>query len=268
MKVQRLLRGLLLMGLSVILVLAGCDAAGIEDQAAPSPTLEPTATDTPVSTVEELPTETPAQTPTTVPVPGPEILVPEFEGPAPTLDGKISSEEWDQASVSLFEDGSELLMMHTVGSLYVAIRASEPRMIAGNIYLLRGEEVSILHASAALGTAVFTPNQEVWELTQDFDWRCRDAGFSDEAQARRADFQQQEGWLASNSRMGVFSELEYQISLSEQVSALAITVIQDRSVHPFPASLRDDSVQMFSGGLPLEMNFLFDSWAKIKLIEN
>ena len=66
-------------------------------------------------------------------------------GNQPTLDGTISSGEWNNAIQELFSDGSELLMMHHEGYLYLGIRANTPGMIAGNIFVDQGDQVSILH---------------------------------------------------------------------------------------------------------------------------
>jgi hypothetical protein len=136
------------------------------------------------------------------------------------------------------------------------------------VYLLRGDQVSVLHSSAALGTAIFQHEGGAWKRIQNFSWRCRDIGFSEAAQAARLEFLQQEGWLAANARMGTPNELEYQIELTESISAMALNILQVLEPNPFPAGLEDDCVQAFPGGIPEEMQFSIRDWVQLELEEN
>ncbi len=245
----------LLTGLFCLAILAGCGG----DVQSSMPTSTPTV----------IPTETAAPTPTPEPA-GPTILVPALDVPPPTLDGTILPEEWDQAKATLFDNGSELLLMRSGETLYLAIRASNPGIITGNVYLLQGNEVSILHSSAALGTAKYQKGEEGWELIQNFSWRCRSTGFGEAALAERAAFLEEEGWLAGNARMGTPNEQEYRISIGEDLSALAVIYLQgsDLTVYSYPADLADDSMQPFPGGIPEQMQLNTELWARIELIDN
>ena len=135
----------------------------------------------------------------------PAISVP--QGKPPTIDGNLSPGEWDGAAVETFADGGQLFLMQAGGYLYLAIRADTPGMIAGNIFIERGEEIAILHASAALGTALYQKGTGGWQLTQEFDWRCRRIDDGQAAQAERQAFLEGEAWVAANSRMGAPNEL-------------------------------------------------------------
>ena len=248
---------------TLLIGVAGCAGPNVEQVPPPAantqipsntPTPEPFPTSTP------LPTDPPAHS---IEIPQMQVAVP--LGSAVELDGVISPGEWDQAAVYLYKDGSELLLMHADGYFYLAIRSADPRMIVGNIYLQRGEEVSILHSSAALGTAKFSWQEGTWVRVQNFTWRCRDIGFSDSAQAARAEFLLQDGWLAATSRMGTPNELEYQINLSENISAMAVNILQELNPNPFPAGLADDCVQAFPGGIPEEMSFSIEDWVRLEL---
>jgi hypothetical protein len=216
-------------------------------------------------------TNTPALAPPTPTITAtrlPTISIPEITGLPPNLDGDIDPGEWDQATSEFFADGSELLLMQTGDILYIAIRASTQQMIVGNIYLQRGDQISIMHASAALGTAIYAREDQSWMQTQNFNWRCRAVGFNEEAISERDAFLQEEGWLANNSRMGNFNELEYQIKIGNGITALAVVFLQNQNPHPYPAGLDDDSVQLFSGGIPEEMRFSTELWAPITLSSN
>jgi len=184
------------------------------------------------------------------------------------LDGTISPGEWDDAVVESFADGSELLLMYADDYLYLGIRAKSPEMIAGNVFIQRGDEISIMHSSAALGTAIFQRGNDIWQQTQDFIWQCRSTSQSDTAQAERDAFLQQEGWVALNSYMGTPNELEYQIEISEQTIHMAVVYIKASPPYekiPWPAGLDDDSILPTQGGLPPEMQFSPNLWGIIAM---
>jgi hypothetical protein len=95
-------------------------------------------------------------------------MIPVPQGKPIAIDGTISPGEWDNAGVETFSDNSELLLMHSEGYLYLGIRANTPEMIAGNIFIDRGDEIAILHSSAALGTALYERGIDSWQQTQGF----------------------------------------------------------------------------------------------------
>ena len=209
---------------------------------------KPTATETPLSTV---PTD---------------LIVNIPNGNHPTLDGTISPDEWSDAKQELFSDGSELLMMHHEGYLYVGLRANTPGMIVGNIFVEHNNRVLIFHTSAALGTAIYEKRSDIWEQTQAFSWRCRSTNNSASAIAEREEFFQQEGWLASNSRMGIPQELEYKISLPNGSLRLAVTFTRasDTSTRIYwPVSLEDDCTKAPQGEFPTSLQFAPSTWMTV-----
>ncbi len=191
-------------------------------------------------------------------------------GVSPTIDGRMSPGEWDGARQETFSDGSELFLMYAEGYLYLGLRANPADMIAGNIFLERGDEVLILHASAALGTAIYAPGAQDWEQTQGFMWRCRATSDSPAAQAEREAFLQEEGWLANNSRMGTANELEYQIAIPEERLRLAVTFLRASDIEErifWPVNLDDDCTRPTPGGMPTQLSFTLDEWATIEITE-
>jgi formylglycine-generating enzyme required for sulfatase activity len=186
----------------------------------------------------------------------------------PTIDGTLSTSEWDSAAVATFADGSELLLMHAGDYLYLGLRANTPGMIVGNVFIQRENEIIILHSSAALGTAIYQQGEGVWHQVRDFDWRCRDSGSSASAQAERAAFLQEESWLASNARMGTPNELEYQIAILEETLRLAVNFIRadDPNVKiPWPTDLADGCILPTPGGLPADLYFSPGGWATLSI---
>jgi uncharacterized protein YceK len=189
-------------------------------------------------------------------------------GNSPIIDGILSPGEWADATVETFADGSQLLLLQAGDFIYLGIKANESGTIAGNVFIQRGDEIAILHTSAALGTAVYKKGEDSWKQTQDFTWRCRNTGNSESAQAERAEFLKDEGWLAANGLMGTPNELEYQIKIPDQDFRLAMVYIKATYPYekvPWPAKLDDDCIQPASGGLPLVMQFSPAQWAKLEL---
>lgn len=189
------------------------------------------------------------------------------QGMPPLLDGIISPGEWNNALVETFADGSELLMMKDEEFLYVGIRANDTGTIAGNIFIQSGDEISILHSSAALGTAVYQKDEDNWGQTQDFVWRCRNTGNSESAQAERAEFLQDEGWLAANGLMGTPNELEYKIRIPGQDFRLAAVYIKSTPPYekvPWPTSLDDDCIKPTPGELPKILYFTPEKWIPLE----
>jgi hypothetical protein len=224
--------------LILLLALMGCQ------QAAPATTETPT---------EVPPTATAQPTPTPEPVP-------------PQIDGSISAGEWDNARTEYFADGSELLLIQTGEMLYLAIRANTTEMIAGNVFVQSGDEVNILHTSAALGTAVYQQRGESWLQTKGFSWCCREASLTEAANAARTTFFADEGWMGINSRVGTPNELEYQIALLDADFRLAVNFLvvsnTDEKI-PFPADLTDDCTTPTPGQYPTEIYFSPETWFSV-----
>ncbi len=178
----------------------------------------------------------------------------------------MSADEWGDAKRELFSDGSELLLKHHDGYLYLGIRASKPGMIVGNIFVNHGDRVSILHSSAALGTAIYEKGADGYRQTQDFVWRCRNSGSSPSAQAERDAFLEQEGWVADNSYMGTPQELEYKIAMPNGSLRLAVTFTPASDVSAriyWPVSLADDCTKSPQGEFPKNMQFSPSTWAMV-----
>jgi hypothetical protein len=187
---------------------------------------------------------------------------------APVIDGRIEPGEWASAAMESFADGSELLLMSDDNTLYLAIRSATPEMIAANVFLNRGEQIEILHVSAALGTALYKKGALNWQQQKDFTWCCRQVTESEAAAAERVAFLADDHWLAVNSRVGTPNELEYQIELNEGTVHLAISILRSSSPEqktPWPADLDDDTIKPTPGGLPAELDFRPAEWATVAL---
>ncbi len=191
-------------------------------------------------------------------------------GIPPEIDGILSSGEWDGALVETFADGSKLYLLQTVDYLYLGIQANTFGMIAGNLFIHQGNEIAILHSSAALGTAIYLKDEYSWKQIQDFTWCCRSTGNSESAQIERVEFLHEEGWLAANGRMGTPNELEYQIKIADQNIRISTVYIKGTYPYekvPWPADLDDDCILPTPGGLPEELYFSPGKWRMLDLIQ-
>jgi hypothetical protein len=239
-------------------------AADLPTKVIATQTLEPTHTLTLQARLTEVPIQTQPQE-------GTDMLPALQEIPSgnpPTLDGTHSSGEWHNAHVETFADGSQLYLIQAGDYLYLGIEAVDPGMIAGNVFLQRDDEISVLHSSAALGTATYQKSEADWKKIQDFNWRCRNTGNSESARAERVEFLEQEGWVAANGNMGKPNELEYQLLIPDQEFRLA--VVFTRSTYPYekvpwPADLDDDCIAPTPGGFPPFLKFSPDRWGTLHL---
>lgn len=189
-------------------------------------------------------------------------------GNTPTIDGSITPGEWEAARVESFADGSDLLLMQADGYLYLGIRSKTPKMIASNVFIQRGEEIEILHTSAALGTAVYQKDGENWHKSQDFTWKCRDTSNSENAKAEREEFLLEEGWVGVNTWIGTPEELEYRIKIGEEPMHLAAVIIRTSPPYEkisWPAHLSDDCTKDTPDGLLDTMHFSPDDWVRLEV---
>lgn len=190
------------------------------------------------------------------------------QGISPVIDGKITAGEWQEATIESFTDGCELLLLQSEGYLYIGVRANTTEMIVGNIFVNRNDEISILHVSARLGTAIYRQKENIWQQIKGFDWCCREVGNNASDRAEREDFFKHEGWLAVNSRFGTPNELEYQIKIGSDPIRLAVNYLTvssnpNEEKSPWPPLVDDDITKPTPGGLPQQFDFSPDKWAKL-----
>ena len=185
----------------------------------------------------------------------------------PVIDGVLNPREWNQADLVHFEDGSELFMLQSGEYLYLAVRSLPAEMIAGNVFINKGDLILILHTSAALGTAVFEREGSTWRKIQDFEWCCRTRMDSEEARANREAFFDREGWLGNNSFLGNENELEYKIRLTGSEDYLAVNLLRvdnPAQKQAWPIDIVDGPAQSSEGGFPEIMEFSPETWQNLK----
>jgi hypothetical protein len=187
-------------------------------------------------------------------------------GNPPTLDGTLSPGEWDSARREKFSDGSELLLMQNGGYLYLGVRVNLHTI--WSVYLDRGDEISVLHSSGSLGTAVYKRTGSGWQRTRTFAWTLQDKSNSETAQQQRKQFLEQEGWLASLGTMGKPEEVEFQLAMPRGSLRLAVAFPWppsfDRAAS-WPVGLGDDvrNIDLLEGDAPGQAQLSPERWAVV-----
>ncbi|UCF61202.1 MAG: PD40 domain-containing protein [Anaerolineaceae bacterium] len=185
------------------------------------------------------------------------------EGSVPVIDGNFSEGEWEDALVTDLVNAGELMLMHAEGYLYLGIRSRE--MGFGSICTIEGDQISILHSSAGLGTAVFERDIEDWRRIRQFSYCCWGAN-----QRELDDFLQREGWVASVGTRGEPDEMEYQIQVSDGELTLAVVYIDDFTFETplyWPDHLDDDclGLALIPEDPPERLSFSPETWVTIVL---
>jgi hypothetical protein len=196
----------------------------------------------------------------------PLLLLAVLQAQHPTLDGTIAPGEWDRASRVTGSNNLEVFLLPADSALYLAVRGTGDGF--PHVALIRGDAVLILHASAALGTAMYGGDGERKHLLQPFDFRVRGTSRTGRDQEERDAFYAQEGWVASTIRMGVPGETEFKIARSLVAPGDRIAVAywsETAGVTHWPAALGDAVVleRMVQGHLPEESQFRPEEWGVV-----
>jgi len=208
--------------LAFLLLIAGCsEVSPASDPATRGVTsVSPAAVpSSPTAFLESTTTPTPQPTPTSSDA-GSTIYAP--LGKAASIDGTFSPGEWEDALAIDLANG-ELLLMHAGTYLYLGIRSNYLGL--GSLCVNWEDDVSILHSSAALGTATYSRDGDGWIKTRDFFWTNRETSNSESALEKRREHLERENWLASNGLMGNLNEMEYQIAMTNDELRLAVTYL-------------------------------------------
>ena len=262
----------------IVVVLCSGLILGVSCVPTLTPTQPPVSQSTSAPTISQ-PTMTPTkivQTPTSQPTETPLPPTDELEaedldlavppGTEAVIDGILAPDEWESAIQIDLVDESQLFLMHAGGYLYLGIRA-KPEPVT-SICLDQTEQVSILHSSAALGTAIYKKDGAIWEQVKDFEWCCRETTDSPQAQEALQRHLLQDGWVANNGRMGNSDEVEFQIAMEADSLRLAVNSIgapNYGTVISWPETLGDDcsSLDMIGGPIPEQAQFSVEEWITV-----
>ena len=181
---------------------------------------------------------------------------------APVVDGRIDAVEWAGATRQAMVNGGELYLLRQADYLYVGIRG--PHLGLASLCIVSAGRVRILHASAAVGEALYEYDGAAWVRRDDFTWALRDSpGGAGPGAADRTAFLEKTGWLANASASGS-PEREFQIRIAD-VDAIAVTFLSTGdplSVSYWPDTTDDDcrDVRVPRGYLPVTARFRPERW--------
>jgi hypothetical protein len=134
----------------------------------------------------------------------------------------------------------------------------------GSLMIQSGDRLWILHASAALGTGIYTRDGDHWRRTQDFTFECRDNADT----ACRSGFRDRAGWIANvEPRGGADRRFEVDVprfGTSPRI-AIAYLLFEPQAVVRWPADVDDDAVSLAvqQGMLPETIRVRPERWAEV-----
>jgi hypothetical protein len=175
--------------------------------------------------------------------------------PPPEIDGVLGQGEWDGAVTFLMSDGVSIGLMQADATLYLAVGGDE--LAAVNVVIASDDGVWILHSSAALGSALYIPGSDHWQLSHGFSWCCRD-GNDDSGRLGVLD---EEGWQANIGYAGDPGIVEYQIEIPWQGASLAVSSTRaDDETGFWPADLSKEARLQLLGPPPPTRLFNTEEW--------
>lgn len=186
----------------------------------------------------------------------------------PKIDGKVDRKEWRISTrVMLTRNQGYALLMHDSEYLYVALVGVNPGI--GSLCLRARNGVRVLHASSALGTAAFEPDNGKWKMTRGFNWTNRTVEDLQVAEQERDATLAKSNWFANTSPAAA-REREYQIRLGNQtemsmvLSFVTFTRKEQKSYY-WPERILDDcgDVELGSGFTDRDYTFDPDTWGTI-----
>lgn len=190
--------------------------------------------------------------------------------PAIALDGRVDEAEWKAASTQQLEGGGTVQLMVRDNLLYLGIRG--PAEGIAHVCVGSGDEVRILHVSAAVGSAAYRRAGDSWSLQTPFAWSLRDAGMTGAPGDARTAYLQKEGWVGTVSRMGRNTDREVIIDRTRFRSPLRLAVGYVTTTNGGPGGvsrwpdIRDSCTNQktVAGHLPDTAKFLVNDWALVR----
>ena len=195
---------------------------------------------------------------------GAQLLLP--RSAAPVIDGTATDNEWKAAWRSTQRDAT-LYLFHDGEDVYAAVKA--PAFAITSVYIARGDELKILHASAAIGDAIYRRDAAgAWRLQTKFAFtRYKNP---EDIVARGKVFFDEHGWVSSHMRLGAPGDTEFRLQGRTLDGARVAVTYYDpdsRSVLlAYPAGLTGDIVahEIQAGYTPDVLKIQPEAWVTLK----
>ncbi len=189
------------------------------------------------------------------------------KGSTITVDGKMNDDEWKDALTQDLKGGGQLKLKHDGEFLQIGLQGGKPGL--SHVYLTDGKDIYVLHASAALGQAIYKKEGEAWQPAQKFNWGLRDQAANSEGSST---FLKTNNWLASVPTPATTAR-EYKVAMKfrdgEIFRMAAAFTNNPTSPQFFPQTLADDTLkpELLFGSEPPDLNFKTEQWVTLKLKE-
>jgi hypothetical protein len=173
-------------------------------------------------------------------------------------------------------NGGEVTVRRDGAILHVSIVG--PRAGLASLCVGDATQVRILHASAAVGDALFEKADGGWKLKHGFEWRLRDAAPGSTAAAASVPtsasandpeaYFAEKGWVANADRGGS-APRNFRIRITDRTQYLGVTFLAvgaPMTVSYWPATLDDDcrQIKIGQGHLPEVAQFKPETWMRVK----
>ena len=204
-----------------------------------------------------------------------QTVIAEGFGSTPKIDGVLSESELKDTFQGDLAGGGKVFYKNIGSKLYVGVRGI--KFGISHVCVTDGKAIYVLHASGALGKAVFQNKDKKWNLTENFKWELRDKTLSAEAIKLRNNYFDKNGWVANTGGMGNKTEMEYIISekfIDSGKFRFAVVYIDfpennketPKDIHYYPSDIKDDSklFKLIAGDPPNVLNFDTSTWATFK----
>jgi hypothetical protein len=164
------------------------------------------------------------------------------------------------------EGGGDVAVRRAVDALHVTVTG--PRAGLASLCVGNESRVRILHASAAVGDALYERTGDAWVLKRGFEWKLRDSGTDPPAAEASDEFFATSGWTANPSRTGA-PRRDFTIALSADVRFVGVAFLSTgdpMAVSHWPSSIDDDcrAVKVAQGYLPETARFTPQRWHKVQ----
>lgn len=200
----------------------------------------------------------------------PVINVP--RGAAPVVDGRMGDAEWRGSVEQQLPQGAALMLRHDGRHLFLAFTSAQPGF--ASVCVALPNAIHILHASAALGSVVYSRSGAEWSTPDTaFVYGMRNTALDEPAAAERRDYLSRHGWLASTYHMGGGLVQEMQISLerfagmSDVAVAFYIPSGETGASLTWPSTLATHdgcgNDRLVRGYVPKPLQFTPTTWARL-----
>lgn len=144
-----------------------------------------------------------------------------------------------------------------------------PRRGLAHLCVAEDSRIRILHASAALGEAVYEPDGDGWRLASGFDFKLRDRRDAQPDELERQSYFKTMGWLANADNSGnAPREFAVRVTAATQFVAAAFMAIDEpMTISRWPGAVADDCIatKVVQGYLPPKARFTPATWHPVSL---